>query len=83
MPKIEILKEAVGIISGVGVTTIIAGIVRSTTPTDTAVQKATVFSGQVVIGLIARDVAKQYTDAKIDAAVDWWKINITDKKPTR
>ncbi len=80
MKKIEFLKSAVGLISGIGVSKIIHGIISSTTPTDTRYQKATVAAGELVIGMIAGDLVRKHTDAKIDAAVAWWQKTIGDVK---
>lgn len=76
MSKIELLKGAVGFVSGLGVSQIISGIVANNTVQENAYQKATIFAGKIAIGMVVSEIVRKHTDAKIDAAVIWWKENV-------
>lgn len=79
MSKIDILKQGVGLVCGLGITQIVNGIVASTTKTDTLYQKTTVSAGSFVIGMVVSDVIREKTDKKVDSAVAWWKKHISEK----
>ena len=76
MTKTEIAKRVTSAI--VGFTT--AGVVRqiitnNTTPED-VVDKAAVLIGTHVLGAIAADASKKWTDEKIDALIKWWTEDV-------
>lgn len=79
MSKIEIAKSAVGLTTGMGVTHIVAAIVKNNTEPENAVQTVTLFAGRIALGMVVADIVRQHTDAKIDALAEWWKINITEQ----
>lgn len=79
LSKVELLKGAVGFVSGLGVSQIVNGLVATTTKTETVYQKATVFAGRVAIGMVVSEIVRKHTDLKIDAAVNWWNENLTIK----
>lgn len=78
--KIEFVKEAVGLITGLGVSQIIDGIISTTTPTDTKYQKTTVAAGKLAISWVVGDIIRKHTDSKIDSAVEWWQKRISNKQ---
>jgi len=67
----KIAKPVVGFAVGAGIGQIVRGIVADSVPTDNAYQKVTVYAGQTVVSMAASDVARLYTDAKIDALAAW------------
>jgi heme O synthase-like polyprenyltransferase len=73
MNKVEIAKQAVKFMSGLGVTRIIGSIVANQVPARTVFQKATVVVATAVIGSMASDALGEHTDGKIDKVVEWWE----------
>lgn len=76
MTKLDIAKRATSFIVGVGVTKVVHAICQNNTQPQTITEKVTVGAAGVVIGMIATDVTRKYTDAKIDELVAWYKANI-------
>lgn len=70
MSKLEILKSAVGMVVGAGVTSIIAGVVDSNVEQETAVQKVIVKAGKVGIAMVLSDKVRDHTDEKIQNLAD-------------
>lgn len=66
MTKLELLKAVVSSIVGIGTTKIVKDIISNNVEIDTPVNQVTVVAGSVVIGAMAADATKEYTDAKID-----------------
>jgi hypothetical protein len=75
MGKIEITKLAVRLVVGAGAGTIVKGIVMRNVYPENIVQKVTIFAGALVLGAMAADASTDYTDAKIDGVVAWWRKN--------
>lgn len=76
MTKLDFTKAVVSTIVGIGTASIVTSICSNNTNPDTVPSKVAVGSATVVVGWIAADVTKQYTDAKIDELANWWKENI-------
>jgi large-conductance mechanosensitive channel len=72
MNKLAIAKMAVSAIVGAGTTKIVTAIVKNNIQPDKLIDKVTVVSGAFVLGSMAADASKKYTDAKIDEAVNWF-----------
>jgi hypothetical protein len=65
--KIQIAKAVGGIIIGIGVTSIVNGIVKNNTPSSTrALTKLCIGVTAIVIGTMAADKVTEYTDGKIE-----------------
>lgn len=79
MNKIDLTKTIVSTIVGAGSSKIVHTIIRNNVDPQTAVDTVTVAAGSLVLGSMVSDATKKYTDAKIDAAIVWWKTNITEK----
>lgn len=73
MSKTLIAKRIVSGVVAIGTTKIIHGIISSTTDPESATDKVAIFASSVVLGSMAKDLTKKYTDAKIDAAIAWYK----------
>lgn len=75
--KTEIAKTIVGFVVGFGASRIAKNIIdRNTDEEERLHNRAAVASAQLVVGMMAADAARSYTDAKIDEVVDWWETNV-------
>lgn len=75
--KTEIAKTIVGFVVGAGASRIAKSIIdRNTDPEERLHNRVAVASSSVVVGLMAADASKKYTDAKIDEVVEWWETNV-------
>lgn len=72
MNKIEIAKHTASVIVGLGTGKIVKDIIKNNTEIVTRTDMVTVASASVVIGSMASDATREYTDAKIDAVVAWY-----------
>jgi len=87
MNRIAAVKLLTGLIVGSGASKIVKTIIENNVDISIAikntplkvVEKVSVAAGTLVIGAMAADVSRRYTDAKIDEAVAWYVENI--KKP--
>lgn len=75
-----VLKTGVSLVVGSGVTKIVAGIIKNNTSPTNIYQKVTIWAAAFVIGTIITDVSKNYTDEKIDDALAWWDLNVTNRE---
>lgn len=76
MDKILIAKRVTSFVVGAGVKTIISTIIKDNVDPDNLAKKATVIAGTFVIAGIVADASSSYTDAKIDALVDFYNEKI-------
>ena len=67
---IGVIKFAVSAIVGAGTTTIVRTAIRNTVEPESLKDKVTVTAATVVIGSMAANAAKSYTDNTIDDIVD-------------
>lgn len=75
--KIDIVKTVVGSVVGYGAARIAKALIDKNTDEEERLHnRAAVASAQLIVGYMAADAARNYTDAKIDAAVEWWNENI-------
>ena len=70
---LDVVKAGVGLITGIGISSIISAIVKETTPTDNPYQAATVFAGRLGITMVASEAVRSVTDRKIDDIVEFVK----------
>lgn len=84
MTKIEFAKKVATLIVGMGTTKIVSDVIKNNVEPSNVAEKVTIFAGSMVIGSMASDATKSYTDAKIDAAITWWRQNVskTEEVPT-
>jgi site-specific DNA-adenine methylase len=83
MNKLEIAKKALTITVGLGVSKISATIIKNNVQPENLFQQVTVGAGAVVIGMMASDASKTYTNTKVDELVAAWsdaKKNINEAK---
>ena len=66
MEKIKIVKAVTTFVVGVGTGQIVRSIIQNNTDPEKLTDKVTVGAGTIVIGAMAADKTKSYTDAKID-----------------
>lgn len=84
MNKIAAAKLLTGLIVGSGTTKIVKTIVENNVNINIAIkntplkvlEKVTIAAGTLVLGAMAADVSKRYTDNKIDEVVAWYDENI-------
>ena len=74
--KLDILKQAVGLVVGAGVSQIVGSIVANNVATENTVQKVTVFAGKTGIAMVVNDMVRKHTDSQIDAAASWVRENV-------
>ena len=70
--KTDIAKLAISFIVGSGVAIIVKGIVENNTDAQGVVDKTATWSASTVLGMMTADACKNYTDAQVDAVVEWW-----------
>jgi hypothetical protein len=74
--KIDILKEVVGFVSGIGISQILSTTIANNVDPENPLQKATIMAGKIVIVMVVRDVVREKTDLKIDNLVKAWNEEI-------
>jgi hypothetical protein len=79
MNKVQIAKTIANVIVGAGTYRLVNGIVENNMETETTTDKVLAQSTSLVIGAMASNVTRSYTDQKIDEIVAWWK---TTTNPT-
>jgi hypothetical protein len=79
MDKIGFAKKAVSLIVGVGVGKIVGAIVKNNVSPSNPVDTVAVTAGAFVLGAMVADWTEDYTNAKIDKIVSWWKENVTTR----
>lgn len=70
--KTDIVKGAVGFVVGSGVSVIVRGVIKNNTSTDGVIEKVTLAVATVVVGMMAREATKEYTDGLIDRTIESW-----------
>lgn len=79
MDKIVLVKQAVNIIVGAGVSKVVHGFIQNnTSPAASVPQQIAIATSSVVLGMMAKEATAEFTGKKIDAIVAWWN---TDVKP--
>lgn len=74
--KTNIAKTVVGFVVGAGTSKIVKSIIDKNVEPEKKTDKVAVASASLVVGSMAADATKKYTDAKIDEIVDWWEKNV-------
>lgn len=76
MTKLDVAKRATSIVVGFGTSAIVAGFIRNNSaPANTAEKVAMPVAG-FVIGMMAVELTRKYTDHKFDEAVAWYRENV-------
>jgi hypothetical protein len=76
MTKLDLAKTAVTFVVGAGTTKIVGGIIKNNVSPENAADTVAVTSATLVIGMMAADRTKKYTDALIDETIVWFKTNV-------
>jgi len=80
MTKIELTKRLTSLIVGVGTGKIISSIIKNNVAPEKLTDKVAIACASYVLGAMVADAASNWTDAKIDEAVNWWNENVRGKK---
>jgi hypothetical protein len=75
MTKTDIAKNVASVVVGLGTAKIVSGVIARNTSRETVTDKVAVGSAGLVVGAMATDATKSYTDRKIDEFILWWKQN--------
>lgn len=70
--KIDLTKNIVNAVVGLGVWRLVDGIIENNVETDSKTDKVVAKSTAIVIAAIAKEKTKTYTDRKIDELVAGW-----------
>jgi hypothetical protein len=82
MTKTDFAKAAVSLVVGTGTAKVVREIIKNNTTPEKVTDKAAIIIASYVLGAIAADASKVWTDAKIDKLIAWWIANVTDRNPT-
>ena len=82
MTKTELIKWTTSIVVGAGTGKIVGQIIKNNTDPQNIVDTTTMFAAAWVLGAMAADATKTYTDAKIDEIAAWWEANVTNRPDT-
>ena len=72
MNKTDIAKRVVSTIVGIGTTKIVSSIISTTTDPESVTDKVAVLASSFVIGSMAVEATRNWTDTKIDGIVIWY-----------
>ena len=80
MTKTEIAKALTSFVVGAATSTVVKEIVKNNTDPEKVADKAAVIIASYVLGAIAADASKKWTDSKIDEIVaKWMKLTSKDQ----
>jgi len=75
--KIDIVKTVVGFVVGAGASRIAKSIIDNNTDEEERLHnRAATYSASLVIGAMAAEASREYTDRKIDEIAAFWEKNI-------
>ena len=81
MTKTKLAKNAAALIVGFTTAKIVKEIIRNNTTAQETADKVAVMIAGYIMGAIAADAARNWSDDKIDKLIDWWIVNVKDKLP--
>lgn len=76
MDALDITKKAASFIVGAGTGKIVAAIIQDNVDPEKIHEKVEVIAAGVVIGAMAKDATKHYTDAKIDEYAELYRVHV-------
>lgn len=79
MTKTEIAKKTIPVVVGFLTAATVKEMIKNSTDAEKLTDKVTITVAGYVLGAIAADAAKDWTDAKIDELIAWWTKNVTEK----
>jgi hypothetical protein len=80
MNTLSITKMVVTTVVGSGTAKIVSAIIKNNITPERVIDKVTVTSSAIVLGGMAADASRKYTDAKIDEIANWYAETFK-KKP--
>ena len=79
MSKLDLLKKAVSVAVGFGVSTIVNQIISNNVVVEKPHQKVTVPLASIAIGGVVADASSDWTDSIIDDAANIWNTEIAPR----
>ena len=73
MTKTLIAKRIISFVVASGTSRIIGGIVQNNTSPKSTYDAVAIASGSIVLGMMAADATKKFTDEQIDKLIAQWK----------
>jgi hypothetical protein len=78
MTKTTLAKRVVALVVGLGTAKVVKEIIKNNTDAKNVTDQAAIVIAGYVIGAIAADATKEWTDAKIDRLIAWWMDNVAE-----
>jgi hypothetical protein len=72
MTKTEIVKQIVGLVVAAGTAQIVKGVIENNTNPVKVPEKVALAAAAFVVGAMAKEATKQYTDKQIDWIIKTW-----------
>ena len=79
MTKTQIAKHVTSAIVGWSTSKVVRNVIENNTEPDGTTDKLAVTIGSYVLGAIAADASKKWTDAQIDKLIAWWTDDVMSK----
>jgi len=79
MTKTDVVKRVVSGIVMFSTASVVKQVIKNSTSATTIPEKIAVIIAGYVLGAIAADASKVWTDDKIDELIAWWTQNVTEK----
>jgi len=76
MTKLELTKTVASFVIGAGTSKIVHSIIQNNTDPENAAETVAISGASVVIGMMAAEKTKNYTDTMIDQAAAWYHANV-------
>jgi hypothetical protein len=76
MTKLDITKRVVSSVVGYGAGKIVTKSIHNNAHPESTLDRVSMGASTLVIGSMASEATKRYTDRKIDELVYWWKTNV-------
>lgn len=80
--KRDIAKMVTSLVVGAGVSKIVAGVIQNNTAPAGVRDKVTILAGAFVLGGIAADASRNYTNRQIDLVCNLWTEHFGRKTET-
>lgn len=78
--KLKVVKLAINVIAGAGVSKVVNDIIRNNTTVETTADAAKVLAGTAVFGSMAAQTCSTHVNAKIDQVAEWFNSREEDQK---
>lgn len=77
--KTDVAKAVTGFVIGACTTTVVRALIRQNVALDKTADKVALAVGTYVLGAIAADATKEWTDAKIDELIEQYQKTVKGK----